>query len=535
MAVAAKFIVHDSNGLHVWSTDGPNESADLLKTLDTGGQKPLNLLPSPDGQYLAIIFKDCVRVFVHDQMDKPTLEFMIESVKHVEFSPKSTMIMLFAPLAQQNPSPNLKVFDLTKNGQLNHEWTTKKRELVQWSADESIAHRQCGSEILFFENNDFNRCVQKISEPKLTTYGFTTNKAGCSFVAIYIKGQKGSPSMIRIHGFPHLDNAIVSKSFYKVDTVDIKWNPKGDAILAMTSTDYDSSGQSYYGETMLHFMDLRGETSTIVGKKEGTVSAAEWLPNNDGFIVIQGKMPALVTWYSNRAEPMFSFGELPVNGIQVNPFGTLLALTGFGNLSGNVYVWNLKTKSLISNFKAVDTTCYSWLADGIHMITATHYDRLKVANGFKVWNYLGSMIHQQDCIDDSQIQLYRIFPFDPAGRFDEPSLQAGIKGKILCEEPVHKYVPPSLRNKQSQSSRLIKPPPPKPSIKSLHQQSKTVADKDPQAIKAKKLKNLNKKLQQIEHLKKLQDEGKQLEKNQLGKIEKLDEIIKEIEMLKMEA
>lgn len=120
MAVAAKFIVHDSNGLHVWSTDGPNESADLLKTLDTGGQKPLNLLPSPDGQYLAIIFKDCVRVFVHDQMDKPTLEFMIENVKHVEFSPKSTMIMLFAPLAQQNPSPNLKVFDLTKNGQLNH-------------------------------------------------------------------------------------------------------------------------------------------------------------------------------------------------------------------------------------------------------------------------------------------------------------------------------------------------------------------------------------------------------------------------------
>lgn len=303
----------------------------------------------------------------------------------------------------------------------------------------------------------------------------------------------------------------------------------------MTSTDYDSSGQSYYGETMLHFMDLRGETSTIVGKKEGAVSAAEWLPNNDGFIVIQGKMPALVTWYSNRAEPMFSFGELPVNGILVNPFGTLLALTGFGNLSGNVYVWNIKARSLISNFKAVDTTCYSWLADGLHMITATHYDRLKVANGFKVWNHLGSQIHQQDGSDESKIQLHRIFPFDPVGRFEEPKLQAGVKGKILCEEPVHKYVPPSLRNKQSEPSKLSKPPPPKPSIKSLNRQSQPVAAKDPQAIKEKKLKNLQRKLQQIEQLKKIQEEGKQLEKNQLSKIEKLDDIIKEIEMLKMEA
>ncbi|OTF83656.1 eukaryotic translation initiation factor 2A-like protein, partial [Euroglyphus maynei] len=278
----------------------------------------------------------------------------------------------------------------------------------------------------------------------------------------------------------------------------------------MTSTDYDSSGQSYYGETMLHFMDLRGETSTIVGKKEGAVSAAEWLPNNnDGFIVIQGKMPALVTWYSNRAEPMFSFGELPVNGIHVNPFGTLLALTGFGNLSGNVYVWNLKTKTLISNFKAIDTTYYSWLADGIHMITATHYDRLKVANGFKVWNYLGSLVHQQDCCDDSQIQLYQIFPFDPVDRFVEPTLQAGVKGKILCQEPVKKYVPPSLRNKLPEQSKLIKPPPPKPSIKSLsnhhHNKSKPM-ETDPQVIKEKKLKNLRKKLQQIEQLKKIQDE-----------------------------
>lgn len=85
-----------------------------------------------------------------------------------------------------------------------------------------------GSEILFYENNDFSSCVQKISQQKLSAFAFATNKAGCSFAAVFIKGNKGAPSTIRVNGYPHLENAIVTKSFYKVDTVEIKWNQKGN-------------------------------------------------------------------------------------------------------------------------------------------------------------------------------------------------------------------------------------------------------------------------------------------------------------------
>lgn len=122
----AKFIVNDLNGVHVWSTSSggggdDDATAELLTTLDNGDQKPLNILVSPNGQYLAILFKDMVRVFIHDQLDTATMEFSIENVKNMEFSPKSTMIQLFSPFAQQqNPTANLKVFDLRKNGQLIH-------------------------------------------------------------------------------------------------------------------------------------------------------------------------------------------------------------------------------------------------------------------------------------------------------------------------------------------------------------------------------------------------------------------------------
>lgn len=310
-----------------------------------------------------------------------------------------------------------------------------------------------------------------------------------------------------------------------------------DAILVLASTDYDSSGKSYYGKTMLYFLDIRGNTSTITGTKEGTVSAAEWLPQNEGFIVIQGKMPATITWYNNRAEQLFSFGEAAVNGISINPFGNLVAFTGFGNLSGNIFIWNLRTKTLISNFNAVNTTIFNWLADGKHLITATHYDRLKVANGFKLWDFLGSMKHQHDCRDDSTVQLFNLFAFNEKSTFKEFQIDANTKGRVLSEEPVQKYVPPSLRNKSSMigvSQKFASKPPPPPMPNHKYHHSRTMA-KDSELTKEKKLKNLEKKLQQISKLKKLKEEGKELEKNQLKKINKEEEIIKEIEMLKMDS
>src|SRR5690348_254741 len=41
----------------------------------------------------------------------------------------------------------------------------------------------------------------------------------------------------------------------QADRVEMKWNKKGTAVLVITSTDVDKSGQSYYGNTMCHYLD----------------------------------------------------------------------------------------------------------------------------------------------------------------------------------------------------------------------------------------------------------------------------------------
>ena len=108
------------------------------------------------------------------------------------------------------------------------EWLDKKRELLQWSLDESLAYRWVGGEVLFFEDGDYTRCPHKLSQ-RLNGFALTTNKgSGCHYVAAFQKGAKGAPCTIKVHGYPHLENTVASKSFFKVDWADIKWNYKGN-------------------------------------------------------------------------------------------------------------------------------------------------------------------------------------------------------------------------------------------------------------------------------------------------------------------
>ncbi len=49
----------------------------------------------------------------------------------------------------------------------------------------------------------------------------------------------------------------------------------GTATLVVTSLDVDTTGSSYYGEQMLHFLEIGGETSNVtLGKLEHSVQFA---------------------------------------------------------------------------------------------------------------------------------------------------------------------------------------------------------------------------------------------------------------------
>lgn len=78
--------------------------------------------------------------------------------------------------------------------------------------------------------------------------------------------------------YPNLKSTIASKSFFNFDHVNMKWNSKGSnyrflfveiflflplgtALLVLCST--DMSENSYYGDTMLQYVNRNGDSSNI--------------------------------------------------------------------------------------------------------------------------------------------------------------------------------------------------------------------------------------------------------------------------------
>ena len=78
--------------------------------------------------------------------------------------------------------------------------------------------------------------------------------------------------------YPNLKSTIASKSFFNFDHVNMKWNFKGSnhsfhlvkifallllgtALLVLCST--DMSENSYYGDTMLQYVNRNGDSSNI--------------------------------------------------------------------------------------------------------------------------------------------------------------------------------------------------------------------------------------------------------------------------------
>lgn len=528
-----QFITLTAKGVQLWCQQSPSKSVqNKWSLLGADASSPItDCFLSDDGTCLAVTLRQSVLIYRQERPDegfsKLHLELPIAEAKSINFSPKSTFVAVGTALTSME-SKNLRLYEVS-TGKLLYELNDTKRDLIKWTSDESLAYRMVGSELYFYENNDFSKPAKKIAQ-KIASYSLAFNKlTGRIHVAIMVKGVKSTPSSVKVYSYPHVDNVVAQQSLFKSDSVDVKWNSKGDAMVLLATQDIDTTGQSYYGQTFAHFLDLKGNACLVGGKKAGSVHSCEWLPNNEGFIAIYGKTPAAITLYNPKGDAIYQFGEAPVNTVLLNPFGNLVAFGGFGNLAGDVHVWNLKSRTKISHFQVSDTTQFDWTADGLHMITSTHYARLKVANGFKVWDYLGNHLHTEGCRDDLNLPLYRVLPV-ASSAFPAPEVAATVKGKIMTEKPVYKYVPPSQRTEKQRREAAKK----QAALKSRLQGGPAAAAAGDVSGKEKKVQALEKKLQQIEKLKQSQAEGKQLEKNQLDKLEKEQEVIEELKALKLE-
>lgn len=130
------------------------------------------------------------------------------------------------------------------------------------------------------------------------------------------------------------------------------WNKRSTGLILLTSTEVDATGASYYGKQALHFMSTRGDSFAVQLKKEGPIHSVEWNPNSTEFCVIYGFMPAKASFFNVKCDSIHDCDEGARNSIYYNPFGNLVILAGFGNLRGNVEVYDVAKKKVVTTLQA---------------------------------------------------------------------------------------------------------------------------------------------------------------------------------------
>lgn len=107
-------------------------------------------------------------------------------------------------------------------------------------------------------------------------------------------------------------------------------------------------------------------------------------------------MPAEPVLFSKKNEMVFEFGKQHSNKIIWGNLGRLVCLGGFGNLSGEMEIWDMVTKTKIGACKSNSASYCAWSTDDRKLITAILTPRLRVDNCYKIFSYTGVLLHKSN-------------------------------------------------------------------------------------------------------------------------------------------
>ncbi|CUM62499.1 uncharacterized protein PRCAT00000050001 [Priceomyces carsonii] len=372
---------------------------------------------------------------------------------------------------------NLKIYNLALN-KVIVEWPNKHQNgwKPQFTQDEKIfAIGHNSKEIHFFDINEsleeinvhHPNHVFKSGDSKQTFQNFQISPGLNPSVAIFIPEKSGKPASVLIYNVPNFNQPICSKNFFKAERCQLKWNSLGTALLALASTDHDTTNQSYYGETNLYLLGIAGSyDSRIDLRKEGPIHDITWSPSAREFAVIYGYMPAETTFFDSRGNAIHTLPTAPRNTILYSPHARFILVAGFGNLQGTVDVYDRQKKfTKITTFEASNTSVCEWSPCGRFILTATTSPRLRVDNGCKIWHASGKLIYYKEYPELYSIgwKPQGIDQFPPLKQLEEaPEAQASAKEyearkqglqSSAAKKPAGAYRPPHARGTAGSSTR----------------------------------------------------------------------------------
>lgn len=415
---------------------------------------------SPDSKYFAWASPE--QVSVVDASDGHVITTLpTPNVFELGFSPLGTFIITWQRPTQEedgNATKNLKVWR-TVSDEPDHERSVvgeyvQKNQTgwnLQYTSDEKFCARVVTNEVQFYQSGDLRAPWNRLRVEGVTDFALSPGKNHS--VAVFVPERKGMPAAVKVFQVPQFNAPVGQKTFFKSDKVQLKWNNLGTSLIVLAQTEVDKTNKSYYGETNLYILTANGTfDSRIQLDKEGPIHDVSWSPNSTEFGVVYGYMPAKTTIFNHRAVPQHSFDLGPRNTISFSPHGRFVIVAGFGNLAGDMDIYDLeKNYAKVCTVKASNCTYCDWSPDGRHILTAITSPRLRVDNGIRIYHISGGLMYYEP-----MTELYHVtwrpqspvtHPLDNAlnAPAPHPSAAAFLSTQKTPSKPAGAYRPPGAR------------------------------------------------------------------------------------------
>ncbi|KAI1333815.1 translation initiation factor eIF-2A [Xylariaceae sp. FL0016] len=415
---------------------------------------------SPCGRFLAWASADCVGI-VDTSVGHVLSTIAVPNVFEVAFSPRGTFVSTWERPSKDDvgdANKNLKIWrtveDVAEKMPIgNFVQKSQTGWNLQYTSDEKFCARLVTNEVQFYDSSNLSTVWNKLRVEGLSDFAIAPGQS--HNVAVFIPERKGMPAAVKVFNVPQFTAPISQKTFFKGDKVQLKWNSLGNTLIVLAQTDVDKSNKSYYGETTLYLLSTNGSVDArITLDKEGPIHDVSWSPNGKEFGVIYGYMPAKTTIFNHRAVASYSFPIGPRNTVIFSPTGRFVLVAGFGNLAGQIDVYDLeKDYRKVCTIESGNPSVCQWSPDSRYIMTATTSPRLRVDNGVKLWHVGGSIMYHEDMtelygIGWRPILAENLPQTDPLSPVPTPHASAlKYLGTVKTpSKPVGAYRPPGLRN-----------------------------------------------------------------------------------------
>jgi len=358
----------------------------------------------------------------------------VQNTSDVLFSPNGKY---FAVILRRNSVTNEQKIPLVQvyltGGKLVTSFDYNSYPTLFWTEDEKVFAYSYHDGIVFLQfKPDGTFDQNKIELPNLLSVDFSSNKNVMRFAVVY-NDKSIEARKMKIYQYPNLTSHLAYRPVMVGETFSIKISPSGNSAIAIGNK--NQNVDSYYGDSFAYYLNVQNQQKLTI-KKSGPVHNIQYSVKGDTFITMTGQVPPNVLLHFDKIGTELNLGDLSLNSSIFSPNNELLALGGFGNMTGLIKTYNSKTREFLGEGNAKYTSKWGWSPCGRLILTAVLYPKMMVGNEFSIFNHVCQKLTSFQIPELTQCEWVGVCEPKPLPKIFGPNKQ------VISSA----YVPPHMRN-----------------------------------------------------------------------------------------